>query len=328
MSCRLRSTGRRRSARWRDRSTRWRARCSPSARELEGFARSQAAMLDGVFERSPLALGFVDREQRFLRVNAALAAMNGVPAEDHVGHTIAEVVPDVDAAARTLMQSVIDSGEPVHGSRCAARRPPPRAASAGSAGPTSPSRTTTGAVRVVGILAQDVTVERHEREREERRIEDERRAALVTAVLEDLNRDLAARAGLAETAAALLHHALDRGQLRRGHGRAVRRAPQGAAHLGLRARGHRRRARLRGRADSRSSSPPRRVPRPWRRRRPPARTASPPSRCEERPASSGRSASGGAGPRHPARRRSTCSSTWRRGPRPCSSARAPTSAST
>ncbi len=184
--------------------------------ELEGFGRSQAAMLDAVFERSPLALGFADREQRFLRVNAALAAMNGVSAEDHVGRTIAEVVPDVDAAAGTLMQSVIDTGEPVHEFEL-------RGATAAGPGHERwfrgtyfPVEDEAGEVAVVGILAEDVTVERREREREAQRIEDERRAAQVTAVLEDLNRDLAARSGLAETAAALLHHALSAGRSRDG----------------------------------------------------------------------------------------------------------------
>jgi len=184
--------------------------------ELAGYARSQAAMLDGVFERSPLALGFVDREQRFLRVNAALAAMNGVPAADHVGRTIAEVVPDVDAAARTLMQSVIDSGRAVHEFEVRGATPAAPGLERWFRATYFPVEDEAGAVAVVGIVAEDVTVERREREHEAARIQDERRAALVTAVLEDLNRDLAARSGLAETAAALLHHALTAGDADEG----------------------------------------------------------------------------------------------------------------
>jgi len=184
--------------------------------ELEGFARSQAAMLDGVFERSPLALGFVDREQRFLRVNAALAAMNGVPAEDHVGRTIGEVVPDVDPSARTLMQSVIDSGEPVHEFEVRGATPAAPGRERWFRGTYFPVEDEAGVVAAVGILAQDVTAERLEREREAARIADERRAAQLTAVLEGLNRDLAARSGLAETAAALLRHALAAGGAREG----------------------------------------------------------------------------------------------------------------
>ena len=50
-------------------------------RELEGAN----ALLDALFDQAPIGLGFWDRELRYVRLNAALAEMNGVPREAHIG---------------------------------------------------------------------------------------------------------------------------------------------------------------------------------------------------------------------------------------------------
>ena len=79
---------------------------------LRREARS-AALLDTLFASSPTGLAFYDREFRFQRVNDALAAINGVPAADHVGKTYAEVVPHVWPTVRPHFGRVLASGEPV-----------------------------------------------------------------------------------------------------------------------------------------------------------------------------------------------------------------------
>ena len=50
------------------------------------------ALLDTLFAHGPLGFGFVDRRFRFTRVNARLAAINGIPAEAHLGHSVEEVL--------------------------------------------------------------------------------------------------------------------------------------------------------------------------------------------------------------------------------------------
>ncbi len=63
-----------------------------------------------------MGLCFLDRELRYRRINAVLAAMNGLPASDHIGRTPEEVLPAALAGALTpILRRVRDTGEPVLG---------------------------------------------------------------------------------------------------------------------------------------------------------------------------------------------------------------------
>lgn len=74
---------------------------SARARELLG------QILDG----TPAAIGVLDTELRYRYVNPTLARMNGVPAEEHLGRTVAEVVPGVEAR-EDVLRAVIGDGIP------------------------------------------------------------------------------------------------------------------------------------------------------------------------------------------------------------------------
>ena len=78
-------------------------------RELEGAN----ALLDALFDQAPIGLGFWDRELRYVRLNAALAEMNGVPREAHIGKTVEEVLPEMDPAVMESFRRVLATGETV-----------------------------------------------------------------------------------------------------------------------------------------------------------------------------------------------------------------------
>ncbi|MEY2535767.1 MAG: hypothetical protein QOF29_3677 [bacterium] len=82
-------------------------------KHAEAEAREATARLDTFFESAPVGLAFFDRDLRYQRVNAALARINGVPAEDHVGRTVLEVLPDQNPDVQTLLRRVLDTGEAV-----------------------------------------------------------------------------------------------------------------------------------------------------------------------------------------------------------------------
>ena len=44
-------------------------------------------------------------------MNQKLAAINGISVEDHIGHTVAEVVPDLWPDIESMYRRVLDSGE-------------------------------------------------------------------------------------------------------------------------------------------------------------------------------------------------------------------------
>ncbi|WP_093877328.1 SpoIIE family protein phosphatase [Streptomyces sp. TLI_105] len=86
--------------------------------------RENLAAMESLFTQSPIGLALLGPDLRFLRVNDALARMNGVSAAQHVGHRLTEVVPDVNAAGlESLMRQVMESGTAVVDARRVGRTP-------------------------------------------------------------------------------------------------------------------------------------------------------------------------------------------------------------
>ncbi|MCL8011457.1 SpoIIE family protein phosphatase [Streptomyces sp. AS02] len=74
--------------------------------------RDALAALEGLFTQSPIGLAMLGPDLRFLRVNEALARMDGVPVAEHVGRTVTEVAPGA-GSLETVMRQVLDRGEAV-----------------------------------------------------------------------------------------------------------------------------------------------------------------------------------------------------------------------
>ncbi|GGU47709.1 SpoIIE family protein phosphatase [Streptomyces lavendofoliae] len=86
--------------------------------------RDSLAALQGLFSQSPIGLALLGPDLRFLRVNEALARMNGVPARDHLGKRLTEVAPGINATAlETVMRQVLERGEAVVDVRRTGRTP-------------------------------------------------------------------------------------------------------------------------------------------------------------------------------------------------------------
>lgn len=61
----------------------------------------------------PVGVGFWDAELRYTWVNEALAEINGVPAADHIGRTIPEVLPTLPQEIVGLYRGVLETGRAV-----------------------------------------------------------------------------------------------------------------------------------------------------------------------------------------------------------------------
>ncbi|WP_314252296.1 SpoIIE family protein phosphatase [Streptomyces kutzneri] len=86
--------------------------------------RDSLAALQSLFTQSPIGLATLGTDLRFLRVNDALARMNGVSAAEHLGKRLTEVVPGVNAVAlEATMQQVLDRGTAVVDVRRTGRTP-------------------------------------------------------------------------------------------------------------------------------------------------------------------------------------------------------------
>lgn len=53
------------------------------------------AQLQAVYDGAPVGLAFLDRDLRYVNLNRRLAEMNGRPMEEHLGRTVAEMIPQI-----------------------------------------------------------------------------------------------------------------------------------------------------------------------------------------------------------------------------------------
>ncbi len=81
------------------------------------------ARLDVLLEHAPVGLGFYDTEFRYVRVNAPLAEIAGLPTDAHRGRGIADVVPDVWRVVGPRFEEVLETGEPILDHEVSAQTP-------------------------------------------------------------------------------------------------------------------------------------------------------------------------------------------------------------
>lgn len=76
--------------------------------------REQAlAILNSLVATAPIGITILDQQMRYRHMNAALADMNGIPVEDHIGKTIAEIVPDLFPKVEPIFRRLLEGGDPV-----------------------------------------------------------------------------------------------------------------------------------------------------------------------------------------------------------------------
>jgi EAL domain-containing protein (putative c-di-GMP-specific phosphodiesterase class I) len=80
-----------------------------SAANLDGSLSQQVANLQAVYYGAPVGLAFVDKNLRYININQRLADINGLPVKDHLGHTLAEIVPpDMYRAIEPSLQCTLE----------------------------------------------------------------------------------------------------------------------------------------------------------------------------------------------------------------------------
>src|SRR4051794_13456095 len=89
------------------------ARLYREAREQERRSAEARALLDTLIDQAPIGVGFFDRGGRYVRVNDALAALNGVPAADHIGRRVDEVLPEIGNEVLASIDRALSGDGPV-----------------------------------------------------------------------------------------------------------------------------------------------------------------------------------------------------------------------
>ncbi len=79
--------------------------------ESEAFSEPEQ-LLAAFFDASPVGLAILDDQLRYQAINNTLAAMNGVPAESHLGRSLRDVLGEVASKLEPALQRVLVTGEP------------------------------------------------------------------------------------------------------------------------------------------------------------------------------------------------------------------------
>src|SRR4051812_6773318 len=80
---------------------------------LYDAAESSLGLLDTLFKTTPVGLSFVDTNLRVTRVNEALAEMNGLSVEEHLGRTIGEVLGPFAKEVEPFYRQALEERRPV-----------------------------------------------------------------------------------------------------------------------------------------------------------------------------------------------------------------------
>jgi PAS domain S-box-containing protein len=82
------------------------------------------ALSTRMIAQSPIGLAVLDNELRYVSVNAALEQLNGIPADKHIGRTVRDLLPGVDAdAIEAAMREVLRTGRALVNQRIVGRTP-------------------------------------------------------------------------------------------------------------------------------------------------------------------------------------------------------------
>lgn len=100
-------------------------RALAESREAYKLSQDRQFELEYIYSSAPVGLAFVDENLRYLRVNDALAALNGAPARDHFGKSLSDILPATAVELLTpLVRKVLTTHTPLVDYEIQAEAPP------------------------------------------------------------------------------------------------------------------------------------------------------------------------------------------------------------
>ncbi|GMU07319.1 sensor histidine kinase [Corallococcus caeni] len=146
------------------------------------------AQLDALLTSSAVGMSLLDRDLRFVRVNARMAKLDGLPVDAYPGRTLARVLPRLAPQLEPLLRRVMETGEPVEELGFTLEHPDAPGGELYLMASYHPVRTARGEVVGVGTVLVDVT--RHKQAEAELRATAEFRERFLGIVGHDLRNPL------------------------------------------------------------------------------------------------------------------------------------------
>ncbi|WP_168771083.1 PAS domain-containing protein [Palleronia sediminis] len=100
-----------------------RIRAEREAQDNTRLLRERYAELESLYDKAPVGLSLMTPDLRWLRINEALAAINGFPVADHIGAAQADLIPETHARIADIQRRVIATREPSLGHVVSTRTP-------------------------------------------------------------------------------------------------------------------------------------------------------------------------------------------------------------
>ena len=79
---------------------------------IQDRPKRQSPDVGQFYQDIPLGLCGLDLEFRYLHINEWLAAINGIPVDEHLGRTFREVLPDLTSNIVSQLRHVIETVQP------------------------------------------------------------------------------------------------------------------------------------------------------------------------------------------------------------------------
>jgi PAS domain S-box-containing protein len=144
----------------RERAETQQAQLCQEAQEARGTAEESLALLDTLLATTPIGFAFMDLDLSFRRLNEALAAINGLPPEAHLGRSLHEVLPDLAPIVEPFHRQVLQTGEPLVNIELCGEKPTAPLEQGYWLASYYPVRTRDGRLLGVGVMVIDVTEHR------------------------------------------------------------------------------------------------------------------------------------------------------------------------
>lgn len=82
-------------------------------KQLEQEIALRESLLNNFFDSTPVGMSLLDTQLRFWQINETLAQIDGLTAQEHIGKTIREILPNLADVIEPLYQQVLNTGQPI-----------------------------------------------------------------------------------------------------------------------------------------------------------------------------------------------------------------------
>ena len=122
------------------------------------------AWIDTILSTAPIGFALFDRQLRYLRINKALADINGLPIEAHIGRHVAEIVPTLAETVREVTDCIVATGEAVKNHEFSGETPSAPGVTRYWNESWYPVHDETGTLIGFGVVAEEITARKQSEE--------------------------------------------------------------------------------------------------------------------------------------------------------------------